>query len=206
LTERGYLTIIEPRGGVQMIDRETWRFVNTFAPWLSALGTLTAVIVSLYLARRSARLDVRVSAAIMRIVTVGMGGPQPEFLQIRTVNHGGRDAVINGIGWRLLAIPRRHWIVLAPHNEYSAKLPVKLSFGEEAIFCYPTETFNRDAELLLRRVNDAWFPRLAMHLLTVGVFTSTGQRFFVRLDVHMRKFFLSRAVQVAVSAPVGSGK
>jgi hypothetical protein len=35
---------------LSFFDRETWTFVNSFAPWLSAIGTLAAVITSLYLA------------------------------------------------------------------------------------------------------------------------------------------------------------
>src|SRR5438128_5518971 len=65
-----------------MFDRDTWRFINSFAPWLPAVGTLTAVIVSLYLGRRAARLDVRVFPAI---VSVGVPGQQPwvEYFHIR---------------------------------------------------------------------------------------------------------------------------
>jgi len=32
------------------MNRETWQFINTFAPWFSALGTIFAVIISLRLA------------------------------------------------------------------------------------------------------------------------------------------------------------
>ena len=49
-------------GDVGLFDRETWLFINGFAPWLAALGTLLAVIVSLHLARRASRLDIRVFA------------------------------------------------------------------------------------------------------------------------------------------------
>ena len=31
-------------------DENTWKFINTFAPWFSAIGTLAAVSTSLYLA------------------------------------------------------------------------------------------------------------------------------------------------------------
>jgi hypothetical protein len=32
------------------IDQDRWNFINSFAPWLSAVGTLAAVFMSLYLA------------------------------------------------------------------------------------------------------------------------------------------------------------
>jgi hypothetical protein len=49
------------------MDRETWRFINTFAPWLSAVGTLVAVAVSLYLARKSNRIELEVSAGLRKV-------------------------------------------------------------------------------------------------------------------------------------------
>jgi hypothetical protein len=181
-----------------MFDRDTWRFINSFAPWLSAVGTLTAVIVSLYLARRAARLDVRVFPAI---VSVGVPGQQPwvEYFQNRAVNYGGRPAVISGIGLWLRGMPRQNWLWLPPDNRLSAKIPARLDFGEEAQFLYPTATFNRDAKSVLERVRKSIFPKLTVRLLRIGVFTTTGQRFRVPLDIHLRKFILERSRQLAES-------
>jgi hypothetical protein len=129
-----------------MPDRETWRFINTFAPWFSALGTLTAVIVSLYLARRAARLHVRTSLSIINVVNPGQELAQaPEFLQIAATNHGDRDAVIRGIMWKQRWPKRKMWVQFPPANPYSTKLPARLTFGEEAQFLFDTSTFNKDA-------------------------------------------------------------
>ena len=38
------------------MDRATWQFINSFSSWLSAIGTVAAVIVALYLARRDKRI------------------------------------------------------------------------------------------------------------------------------------------------------
>lgn len=80
-----------------MFDQETWRFINSFAPWLAARGTLAAVIVSLYLARRASRLELGVFPAVVNLVQQGRPGPHQEFFQIRVVDHG-RDAIVAGIG------------------------------------------------------------------------------------------------------------
>jgi len=32
------------------MDRYTWEFINSFAPWVAGIGSILAVIVSLYLA------------------------------------------------------------------------------------------------------------------------------------------------------------
>jgi hypothetical protein len=42
---------------------ETCHFVNSFAPWLAAFGTLAALITSLYLATKQTKAKLRVSAA-----------------------------------------------------------------------------------------------------------------------------------------------
>lgn len=187
-----------------MFDRETWRFINTFAPWLSALGTLTAVIVSLYLARRASRLDVRVFPAI---VMVGVQGQQPwvEYVQVRVVNHG-RPAIIKGVGWWLRGIPRQNWLWLEPANPLSTKLPATLNFGEEALLLYPTATFNKDAKSLLESIGRSMLPTLTVRLLRVGVFASTGQQFRVPLDAFLREFLLERSRQAKPESPWPAGR
>ncbi len=177
-----------------MFDRETWRFINTFAPWLSAVGTLTAVIVSLYLARRAARLNIRVSLAIVKMIPPIHDDSQ-EFFQIRVVNHG-TDAVIQGIMWQQRWLAPQLWIVLPPDDHYSTRLPVKIAFGESAQFFFPTATFNRLAKSLLERLKASRFPALSVRLLRAGVFAGTGQEFVVPLDMRLRKFLLERATQV----------
>jgi len=32
----------------ELVETETWKFINTFAPWFSAIGTILAVVTSLY--------------------------------------------------------------------------------------------------------------------------------------------------------------
>ena len=125
-----------------MFDRETWLFINSFAPWLAALGTVAAVIVSLYLARRALRLDIRVFAQI--VATFGME-PREELFRIGVVNHG-RKAVVSQLVWWPLGFGRRmHWIVLPPRNHLSTELPCELDFGEKAdALLIPTGGRNED--------------------------------------------------------------
>lgn len=60
------------------MDVEFWKFINTFAPWLSALGTIAAVVVSLYLARRDKSIRLEVSAGHRLLATPGVKGPYPD--------------------------------------------------------------------------------------------------------------------------------
>jgi hypothetical protein len=84
-----------------LFDRTTWTFINSFADWLSALGTVSAVILALYLARRDKNVRLEVSAGHRIVVTPGTEGPYPEYLMIRIVNIGHREAQITNIGWKV---------------------------------------------------------------------------------------------------------
>ena len=177
-----------------MFDRETWLFINSFAPWLAALGTVAAVIVSLHLARRASRLDIKVFAQI--VATFGME-PSEELLKIGVVNHG-RKAVVSQIAWLSLGFGRRKklWLVLPPNNRLSTRLPCELDFGKTADLFFPTSTFNETGRPLLEHVRDSVFPQLTVRLLRVGVVASTNQYFRIPLDAYLRKFILERSRQI----------
>jgi hypothetical protein len=182
-------------------DKEAWRFINTFAPWFSGLGTLLAVITSLWLALRASRLKLRVFPAIVKIFYEDdIRSESPEFLQIRVVNHG-RSAVVAGIGWwRLRGIrTSKKWVILPPGGTFTTRLPKRLEFGEEAAILLPTATFNADAISLLQDITASRFPSLRVRFLRVGVFASTGQQFRVAPDQYVRKFLLERASQIPKS-------
>jgi multisubunit Na+/H+ antiporter MnhE subunit len=74
--------------------RETWQFINSFSPWLSAVGTIIAVIVALYLARLDKRIRLRVSAGHRLVFSAGASIPEnpDEYLVINIVNSGYRTA------------------------------------------------------------------------------------------------------------------
>ena len=113
-----------------MSDQTTWLFINSFAPWLAALGTVASVIVSLYLALRASRSDIRVFICIIQLFD---SDPKEKLLQISAVNHS-RKAVVKTIMWRSLGCfgrRKQDWIV-QPLDPRSTKLPCDLGFGEEA--------------------------------------------------------------------------
>ena len=139
-------------GDVGLFDRETWLFINSFAPWLAALGTVLAVIVSLRLARRISRPDIRVFISLISLF--GQEIPKKVFVQINAVNHS-RKAVVNTIAWwswRPLGFGRRKqgWIVLPQHDPHSTTLPCELDFGKEASFFFPIDTFHESWEVVTR--------------------------------------------------------
>ena len=123
-----------------MPDRETWNFINSFAPWFSALGTLCAVLVSLYLAFRTSRPRVRVSCSIVRAIPTGQRlGDGAEFFQIRVVNRGFREVVVSGIMWKQRGLRRRSYVVFPPDDPYSTKVPAKTAIWRSGALLLPDE-------------------------------------------------------------------
>ena len=116
-----------------MFDRETWLFINSFTPLLTALGTVAAVLVSIvliYLYRRASRPDIRVSTSITSEPL-----PGKLFFRISVVNHS-RKAVVKSIVWWCRGFGRRRqgWFV-PPRNiySYSTELPCDLDFAQEVV-------------------------------------------------------------------------
>jgi hypothetical protein len=175
------------------MDRETWRFINSFAPWLSALGTTAAVVVSLYLALRTARVKLQITSGIYRVASIGQRlADAPEYLQIRAINTGFREVTVQGIMWRYYGLFRRSDMVsVPPADAMSTQLPKKLEFGDEAKFLFTLPQFEEGArDTIFEIVRKARWPRLACRYLYVGVYTTTRQMMIARIDPSIRDFLL----------------
>lgn len=171
-----------------MPDQETWRFINTFAPWLSAIGTLSAVAVALYLSRRDRRLRLEVSAGRRLIITQGVGEPQT-YLAIKVVNVGHREAEVTSIGWRVGLFRRQCAIQSIMSDGISSTLPVRLKDGEEANYFLP---LNEDAKWLNIFVRDFLLlhPKLWVWTIRIRARTSVGPMFESKIEKGLRDFLL----------------
>lgn len=84
------------------LDRSTWEFINTFAPWLAAFATTAAVVVALVLARRASRTRLRVRSGMYHIVSEGQRvSDAPLFFQISVVKY-----------WFVLGHDRWHYVAV----------------------------------------------------------------------------------------------
>ena len=171
-----------------MLERGTWEFINSFAPWLSAVGVISAVLVSLHLARRDKNIRLEVSAGHRLIATPGEPGPYPEYLIIHVVNIGHRDAQLINIGWKVGIFKKRYAVQTISHDGMSSQLPVRLKDGEEAKYLIPLggePDWLRDfAEKMMQP-----FPKLQGYLVKVQAFTSVGDTFESRIEKGLRKKF-----------------
>lgn len=168
-----------------LLSQDTWKFVNTFAPWLSAVGTISAVIVSLHLARRDKRIRLEVSAGIRLIVTPGIPeSARNEYLAIHVVNIGHREAQITNVGWKAGIFKKRYAVQTNFMAGNSSSLPIRLRDGEEARYFVPLNEesdwlsgFGRD--MLSRDWVQAYF-------LRIQVSTSVGVTVESRIEKGLR--------------------
>ena len=166
------------------MDQESWRFINTFAPWLSAIGTILAVITSLYLARRSRKIRLRISAGHRLLLLPGAEGEPLEYLVIEIVNIGSRIANINNIGWKLGFLRKQMFVQMIINDNLSSTIPIELKDGEKASYFFPF--YDEIQWLDSFAKNLGHFPRIHARSLKVLAHTSIGQSFEAKIESGLR--------------------
>ncbi len=107
-----------------------WNVVGT---WLAGIATLSAVLVSLHLARRSERIRIKVTAGI-RQVFAGDGSPAEDHVQICVVNHGDRVVIVNSVGWKIGLRKNARFCIQPVSGQWTQDYPRQLAHGETATF------------------------------------------------------------------------
>lgn len=100
---------------------------GSVADWVSGLGSMSAAVIALYLARSAERIKLDGYCGL-RIV-VGGGLPQEEILMIAATNIGSRGTVITNISMR---VGKRQAIITAVKDRFSDGTPVRLEDGQDA--------------------------------------------------------------------------
>lgn len=167
-------------------DRELWRFINTFAPWGSALASSAAVVTALYLARRGDRIRIKVAAGVRVIFRTGPGAPPPEqYAMIEVTNVGRRTATVTGLYFRdAIPFTRQEFVWLpASHPLSTGTLPQTLADGESQRWLTPLAVFTQGFEGHFRGVR-GW---LRAGRFRGGVQTTAGGRFESAIDRALRQ-------------------
>lgn len=185
------------------IAKETWQFVNTFAPWLSAFGTIAAVVTALYLARRADKIRLQLRVGI-RMVAVRGGGEDhgKEYVWVSITNLGRRKAHITHMFWKPVPWRKSGLIWIAPENQYSSKFPTTIDDGESANYVLPVEEFK---ERFKERAQDffaGFAGSIRLRTLRFCVSTSTGDTYYQRPEAELRALLGEIANRETVS---GSG-
>jgi hypothetical protein len=113
---------------------------GSVADWVSGIGSLTAAIAALYLARRSERIRLRGYCGLR--VVLGGGMPQQDLLSISVTNVGTRATIVNNISMsvgRGRLRKKRHAIITVVKDHYSPGIPYALPDGHVAHWGIPID-------------------------------------------------------------------
>jgi hypothetical protein len=166
------------------ITKSEWDFINSFSSWLSAIGTLAAVWVALYLAKRATAQKAKVSVGHRVLIQPGAKGPIPEFVVFNIINTGERPLRITQIGWKVGLWKKRHAVQLYD-DSLSSKLPVELAHGQEASWYVPLAA--REEPWLVYFAKGMLMPRYSTSCLTLRgqFFTSLGNVFVAKPEQNL---------------------
>jgi len=165
-----------------MWDDDTWKIIknwNTFAPWLSGVGSLSAVIVSLWLVRRDKfiRLLVEISYSTSAL--------QTPAVKVTVTNVGARKANITEI-YMKVGVFRTIMDVVDPIQERTNPvLPASLDDGDFIDIDLPMESMTANLKTAFQ--NAAWWnggksANIFLRAVKIGVRTSTGKAIEANLN------------------------
>lgn len=173
-----------------MANKQLWYFINSFAPWLSAIGTIFAVIISLYLALRNDSVRLKVAFNISEILNEGEKlGTGEEYFWITVTNMGRRAATLNSIYFKCSPFKKEYGVMLPPHNSFSSRLPVTINDGQSANYAFPIKEF---LEINKEKITKKYLRRglfLRKMFARLCVSTSTGTAHCIRINNEIWKEF-----------------
>ncbi|MBZ2208457.1 hypothetical protein [Massilia soli] len=162
------------------MSKSEWDLYAVFGTLLSAVASLLAVVVALYLANRSSGH----TALVTIHPIIQLNGPkyqtQERFIQITVVNTGERPIRIEQIGWRV-GIARKAHAIQTFDQSSSAKLPTELSHGQSARWSIPTDHSSGaswESDIAAKLLHDSGV--LGVWSFRAFVYTSVGRTFFAR--------------------------
>jgi hypothetical protein len=173
-----------------------WTVINSFAPWFSAIGTISAVVVALRLARRRVRPELKVGTEIFSAPAFYTEQPPPDYMIVRIVNHGEAEAQVDEL--RLVAgVFDRQLLTLRPEVAvcYSV-LPVSLRQGQPAKFIFTLQGTGNviDNAAVAMFLHKPWWRTWP---LRVRAGTAVGLRFHAAAPMGLASRLRRRARQLA---------
>ena len=172
---------------------QVWVALGT---WVAGLATFAAVIVALYLARRSEQVRLKIHVGL-RVMVIGDGSPPQEHLSIRVTNIRERPVTINTVGWAVGKGKQRRYCIQPVSGRFTAQYPVELTQGKDANFMVSfvatpnwLQEFARD---FVKDMSDR-----TLKTLVVQIHTSVGQTIEVRPESGLIERLKNTAVRATV--------
>lgn len=104
---------------------------GSVADWVSGLGSLSAGIIALYLARASQRIHLKGYCGLRMII--GIDTTPQEVVSIVVTNIGTRSTVVNNISMRVGRFKNKRFAIISVvRDQYSVGIPYPLADGQDA--------------------------------------------------------------------------
>jgi hypothetical protein len=111
---------------------------GSVADWVSGIGSLSAGIIALYLAKANTRIRLRGYCGMRVIIGQGIGPKQ--LISISVTNVGTRSTVVNNITMRVGRFRRKRFAVITVVKDaYSVGVPFTLADGQEGYWRIPLD-------------------------------------------------------------------
>lgn len=177
------------------MDPNTIALLNTIGVWLAGVGTISAAIVALYLARREKRVRLKIYVGHRIIIGGGVRG-RPEYCSIGITNVGYRPVVITNLGWKSGITRKKYAVQTIQPSPLCSDLPVKIADGESAKFMIPLMSDGSHPSWLIdfagTFIGDN--PKRDIRTLRLQVHTSIGKIFEARPEKTFREILLAVAM------------
>lgn len=167
------------------MDSQTLQLWNVIGTWIASIGTVSAVITSLWFAYYQGKVKLNVSAGHRLLITQGIE-ERLEYCVIRVVNTSSKPAKVISIGWEAGRFKDKVHMLQVVGTPGSDSVPKMLQEGEEATFLLP---FN------LEKNEDDWIVKFTKYLneggknripsLKVIINTSVGQTFKQKVEKNL---------------------
>lgn len=114
--------------GLTNTDLTFWSMIGT---WLASIGTIAAVITSLYLARQNDKVNLLITSNLIFLIGYGRNyNDDDHYLNIEITNNGNRPVIIQNVSWQISK--GKHLIVPLNPNPIATPLPKMINYGEVA--------------------------------------------------------------------------
>lgn len=161
---------------------------GSIADWASAVGSLSASVTALYLARSADRIDLRGFLGVRTVLAQAAYEPEFEIATVRATNMGRRGTTVTTLAWRTgFGRTKRYAVVLKWDERISDRVPKLLNDGESGM--WSVELKERDAWLRDLCTGQEPYLRNRWDVLTLRfeIQTSNGGRLVLRPEKPLRQ-------------------
>lgn len=159
---------------------------GSVADWVSGLGSLSAGIIALYLARASQRIRLRGYCGLR--VIIGFGTKPQEIISFVVTNIGTRSTVINNISISVGRFKKKRFaIITLIRDQYSVGIPYPLADGQDGHWGIPLD----QSRTWIKELCDGFIQTPDdIHTIKFRIHTSHGENLVLRPEEPLRKVML----------------